>query len=122
MIKIQCRTNLDLDMNESFPTELPAMPRVGDLIESSHEWIINNPGTAGHGAKTKLQLEVCRTVWKHRKSRKYREEDGFTEYNEGKNIWYAEVELSLPRTRYGNMDQFYEWYGRVTGRGKHAFI
>lgn len=36
MIKIQCRTNLDLDPREHWPNELPESPIVGDTILS--EW------------------------------------------------------------------------------------
>lgn len=34
MIKVKCRTNLDDVGNEDWPTEMPAVPRVGDLIQS----------------------------------------------------------------------------------------
>jgi hypothetical protein len=52
MIKVNCRTNLD-DVKEGWPTELPAMPAVGDLIENAYS--LNN-GVV-------LRLKVVRIVW-----------------------------------------------------------
>lgn len=34
MIRVHCRTNLDLHPCEDWPTELPAMPQVGQWVES----------------------------------------------------------------------------------------
>lgn len=68
MVKIKCRTNLDL-LHEEWPTELPEVPRVGDYIES---------GTKRKGQK--LCLKVYSVTW--------RSYDPWRE-------WYAEVELNL---------------------------
>jgi len=35
-MKVRCHTNLDLCNCESWPTELPEVPRVGDRIESAY--------------------------------------------------------------------------------------
>lgn len=38
MIKVSCRSNLDLRPVESFPAELPCEPHVGQTIESGCKW------------------------------------------------------------------------------------
>ncbi len=92
-MKVVCRTNLDLCGCERFPEDLPAVPCVGDLIESKHEW----PGGCH------LRLKVCQITWMYA------------------GAWYPEIEMTIPRL-HSDLRSFFEWYGRVTGRGVHAFI
>ena len=56
MIKVFCKTNLDL-FNEKWPEELPEVPRIGDQIESGTRW--SNGFT--------LRLEVVNVTWVARK-------------------------------------------------------
>ena len=117
MIKIYCHTNLDLCHCEGWPTELPEVPRVGDLIESSYEWIIPNGNTISSGAKVSLELQVCRVTWKAHAYGK----NQYTGAKDGTE-WIPHVELSMTPSRYSSMRDFYEWYGRITGKGVHTFI
>ena len=143
MIDICCRTNLDLCATEQWPSKLPSIPRIGDLIESNYEWNYKN-------SLVRLELEAVRITWKIHK--KYEEQikisqvknagysDAAKIYNQvaikyfGKETYlyelspmkeieyYPEVELHLPKNRFLNLIDFYDWYGRVCGRGSGAFI
>lgn len=107
MIEVHCRTNLDL-RGETWPTELPAVPNVGDRIQSA---------TKHHDFQ--LQLEVCAVTWKS--------------YNNGTR-WYPEIELhmtsfqrSLPtpagsKAEKGSIVAFYHWYAPLVGSIPGAFI
>ena len=106
MIGILCHTNLDLDNRERWPSELLEVPRVGDEIESSFLW---EPGS---GYASRLRLKVVSVTWRYG-----------TDWAKGNTPkWYPEVELHLPNPPFGTIKEFYEWYGRITGRGVHAFI
>lgn len=128
MVKIRCRTNLDLlPCAEKWPDELPEVPRVGDLIESGHEWVwYRTPGvdetlrehvlsgeiTADYSEgpfRSRLELQVVRVVWRAVRQ----------DYDP---VWAAELELHLPKGRFETLTTFYEWYGQITGRGKGFFI
>ena len=93
MIKIHCHTNLDLP-HELWPTELPAVPRVDDIIQSA-TW---------HGV-FQLSLRVVSVTWKCPSSGSF---------------WYPLVELH----DYHNWSirEFYEWYAPLVGRTVSYFI
>ena len=97
MIKVHCRTNLDLDPAEIWPTELPAVPRVGDLIQSATKW--------RNGFQ--LRLEVMSVTWKTG--------------SEGCG-WWPEVELHIRRSSNYTLTGFYEWYAPKVGCSVSAFI
>ena len=94
MNKVHCHTNLDLS-HEIWPDSLPAIPRVGDKIESQTR----------HGI-FRLSLEVVSVTWKYK--------------NEGH--YYPEIELSIPKGRFLSLTNFYEWYASLVGRSVSAFI
>lgn len=108
MLKVYFRTNLDLlppDLN--WPEELPEIPRVGDLIRSPQTWKYDPGNTIG--GQGVLELEVCRITWK--------------QFDNGvRNWWAPEIELHLPKSRWQSLTHFYEWYGKITGKGKSFFI
>ncbi len=105
-MKVLCRTNLDV-FNEKWPTELPALPNIGDSIESKTK----------HGSFM-LQLEVIKITWRH----------DFT----GDGSYYPQIELHMTnwqrslRSRSGASDgsiiAFYEWYAPLVGRSVSSFI
>lgn len=99
-MKVTCRTNLDLMPHEEWPTELPALPRVGDIIESGKCW--------GLGPNTfKLRLKVVRVTF----VRYYIPDE-----------WIPEIELHdawcVPRS----IRAFYEWYAPHVGQCPSHFI
>lgn len=94
MIRIHCRTNLDLS-NEEWPTALPALPCIGDYIQS---------GVSHNGFQ--LQLKVVSVTW--------RKGSGLN------GTWYPEIELHDGRSR--SIKEFYEWYAPLVGRKVEAFI
>lgn len=100
---IVCHTNLDLCQCEVWPTELSEVPRVGDYIESAHRW-------QREQYDLHLELVVCAVRWKTRK--------GVVPTASQR---MPHIEMTVP-SRYKTMREFYEWYGRVCGRGVHAFI
>lgn len=96
MIKICCRTNLDLTY-ESWPDALPTVPRVGEFIQSSTR----------HSSGFHLYLEVVSVTWT---KQVYSKE------------WIPVVELHIPKHRNWSIREFYEWYAPLVGRSVHAFI
>lgn len=111
MIEVHCRTALDL-RGEVWPTMLPEVPRVGDHIQS-----------ATKRGEFKLELEVVRVTWRHRKD----------DTDFGHDRWYAHVELhmtsfhkGLPCSKgagsVGSIRAFYEWYAPIVGTTASAFI
>ena len=93
-MKIVCQTNLDVSM-ERWPSELPCVPVVGQLIQSA----------TAHGA-FHLSLEVVRVVWEHRQNKE----------------WVPHVELHCVQGRHESMRAFYEWYAPLVGSHVSAFI
>lgn len=93
-MKVHCRTNLDV--RECWPCDLPTVPRVGDLIQSSIIW----------NGVFQLTLKVVEVTWKK---------------NEYTGEWYAEVELhdSWPSR---SISDFYKWYCPLIGKSVSAFI
>lgn len=74
MIKVHCRTNLDLH-DEKWPKELPAVPNIGDKIQS-----------ATKHDKFQLELEIVSITWK---------QGAPIEGRIGKEGWYPEIELDV---------------------------
>lgn len=106
MFRVNCHTNLDLH-NEQWPTELPAIPRVGDLIESATK----------HG-NFRLRLQVVSVTW---------------EFQDMTGVWIPHIELHmtdfhklLPSRKEGaangSIYAFYEWYAPLVGSSVSAFV
>lgn len=132
-MKVSCRTNLDLTPAEKWPDELPTSPHVGDYIESGYEWtyydtpmydsdlrqkVLEGKIQSDYRAgpyKSRLELAVVGIHW-----RVFRNTED--ELDRSINRRYAELELHLPPSRFSNLTDFYEWYGKITMRGKSAFI
>lgn len=114
MIKVFCRTNLDLH-NEVWPDELPALPNISDYITSRTK----------HGI-FQLQLQVCRITWEYHESTWGDNEPG----------WYPNIELHMtefqrgiyPKDNQGrtvapgSITAFYQWYAPLVGRTVGSFI
>jgi hypothetical protein len=84
MIKVNCRTHLD-DVKEGWPTELPAVPSVGDLIENAY--------TLNNGVV--LRLKVVRITW--------------VRCDQGQNsTWKPEIELHLG-SQHKSVSHFEAW-------------
>ena len=94
-MRVVCRTNLDLH-GEIWPTELPALPNVGDLIQSNQKWGV-----------FQLRLKVIRITWKR--------------YNIEHN-WYPEIELHDHWAQPRSITEFYEWYAPLVGKTVSSFI
>lgn len=112
-MKLVCHTNLDLERCEKWPTELPEYPRVGDLIESGYLW----PYSGGR----RIELSVVRVRWV------YYPVGTFCHLSAEENTlslggWFPHVELHLPPSRFQSLKDFYDWYGRLTGKGRGAYI
>jgi hypothetical protein len=107
-MKVICRTNLDL-YGEQWPSELPALPNVGDIIESAMRW--ENDFV--------LQLQVCCITWIYSKSAL---------------SWIPEIELHMTswqkmltsttntKAAKGSIYAFYEWYAPKVGKTVGNFI
>ena len=87
-MKVICRTNLDLD-REIWPEELPALPRVGDNIQS---------GKLGSNGIFRLTLQVVAVNFVVVNAKWGRE-------------WVPEVDLHLGKLYLGQLiKEFQEWY------------
>lgn len=95
MIPVYCHSNLDLDPRERWPSHLPCVPRVGDLVESAYTW----------GSGVVLVLEVVGVTW--------------AAHCMG-HAWYHRVELHLMRRApsHSSIKEFQEWYKKVREPGK----
>lgn len=115
-MRVRCRTNLDL-YGEIWPEDLPAVPRVGDEIESATVW----------SGKFQLSLQVVSVTWKMAGARPGKQ------YGE----WYPEIELHMTTFQQrltcrrrdqgcdcctGSITAFYEWYAPLVGRTVGSFI
>lgn len=120
MIEIVCHTNLDL-CNEEWPDKLPALPRVGDRIQSATK----------HKDKFRLELEVCSVTWEcvtHKEASFY-DDDLRTVKN-----WIPRIELHLTsyhkglyppqgiKGEKGSIVAFYHWYAPLVGKIAGNFI
>jgi hypothetical protein len=103
MITVNCKTNLDL-WNEKWPNSLPAVPNVGDYIQSTQIW----------DKGFQLRLEVYSVTWKNRNPhpKDTNQFDG----------WFAEIELHTPKNQKLSITDFYNWYAPKVGRSVSAFI
>jgi hypothetical protein len=95
MVQIHCHTNLDL-FNEQWPTELPALPRIGDEIESM---ISHND--------FRLSLMVTGVRWRYI--------DNGIDYE-----YIPYIELHDYRQR--SIKEFYEWYAPLVNKSVGYFI
>lgn len=101
-MRVYCRTNLDLVRNaEKWPEKMQHIPQVGDLIRSAYKW----------QNLYQVELEVCQITWVEK-------EQDHGVYKD----WIPHIELRLPKSRFENLTAFYEWYGKITSKGKSAFI
>lgn len=84
-MRVHCRTNIDDCQRLEWPTNLPALPNVGDLIRS--------PSKMEHGIE--IELQVCRITW-------------VKTYNFSSNIgeFQPEIELTMPTHRFHNFSHF----------------
>lgn len=107
MITVYCKTHLDLNC-ESWPHELPAVPHVGDLIQSKTQ----------HKNDFRLELEVYSVTWK---------------WDKHQDNWYVVLELHLSKfhkllpsmsnpAAHGSILAFFEWYAPKVGRTVGSFI
>jgi hypothetical protein len=94
MIKVICQTNLDLS-HEQWPSELPALPHVGDWIQSATVWFPMN---------FQLNLKVCSIQWRRH----------------GDGNWVPHIELHSGAGY--SLQEFYEWYAPKTGKTVESFI
>jgi len=101
MIKVNCRTNLDLAHAEEWPTELPAVPNIGHKIQSKHKWQNN----------FQLVLEVVDVRWEY--------VEGYVKNDDS---YKPFIELHIPRYRNQSISDFYEWYAPLVGRRASSFI
>lgn len=109
MIAIYCKTNLDLSRVEKWPTELPAVPRVGDNIESMHLWERYTVGRERPDIRTRLRLRVCAVTWTPFPSDKQMDVAQAITYE-----YMPVIELHLP-SYFENIKEFKKWYERITG-------
>lgn len=93
MILVHCFTNLDL-FREEWPSELPAMPHVGEYIESK----------TTHGSFV-LKLKIVAITW---------------QYHENSDEYIPLIELHDYRG--GSIREFYEWYAPLVGQNASYFI
>ena len=91
-MNIHCKTNLDV-WNEMWPGNLPAVPRVGDNIESA----------TLHRGMFILTLKVTAVTWKN-----------------GRHGYYPEIELHDGQNR--SIKEFFEWYAPLVGKSVSSFI
>ena len=107
MIRVCCHTNLDL-ANEVWPSALPAVPRIGEEIQSKTK----------HG-DFQLSLQVVKVRY---------------QCNPRTEEWYPHIELHMTELQKmipaplhtnasaGSIVAFYHWYAPLVGRSAHAFI
>lgn len=110
-MKVHCHTNLDLVPSEKWPTELPAIPHVGDRIRSAHVWHTNRDQIG-----FQLELEVVAVCWNPKTV------DAVSFGDQADTQWVPEIELHIPRGRNWSIRQFYEWYAPLIGRRVSSFI
>lgn len=90
MIKVYCFTRLDVERCEIWPSELPAVPNVGDYIQSDYIWMVQ-------GLPVQLDLKVATITWE-----------------KGTNVWVPQIELGLP-PNFKSMALFDLWYEKTRG-------
>ena len=98
MIKVNCFTNLNV-IKEVWPTEMPAVPRVGDYIESVHSHLQSDR------MHFQLTLKVIAVTWK------------YSEYDK----WVPEIELHI-RHSYWSIKDFFKWYAPLVRMDVSYFV
>ena len=98
MIEILCFTNLAL-FNEKWPKELPAIPRVGEEIESM------TLHASPENYQFRLSLEVCKVRW-------------VFHHHHG----VPEVELHICSRQRVSLNEWYDWYAPLVGKTRSYFI
>lgn len=101
-VPIRIKTNLDL-RNESWPDSLPGVPRVGDHVLSNTK-----------RGEFRLALKVVRVTWAEDA---VEVELHMTDWQRG-----LPAPPDVPDAENGSMYAFYDWYARVVGTSRHAFI
>lgn len=112
MIKVFCKTNLDL-YNEEWPTEMAACPAIGDEIRSK---------TVHKGSGFSLTLQVVQVTWIFVPKGIRVPKDGY----------YPQIELGFTKyhtnlrssrsAQAGSITAFYEWYAPLVGKTTSYFI
>lgn len=114
MIRINCHTNLDLAY-EKWPELLPAVPRVGDEIQSKANY-----------RGFQLTLQVVGVVWES-----HRKKTTDPNYDYSFDDWIPRIELHMTdfqrrlpskKGETGSIVAFYEWYAPLVGRTVSSFI
>ena len=98
MIPVTCKTNLDLHHSESWPTELPAIPNVGDYIVSARKWGV-----------FQLRLKVVSVTWEPKVTRthaKWDDPDCFVETIS----WTPVIEMHDGWVQPRSINDFEKWY------------
>ena len=94
-MRVHCHTYLDL-LNEEWPKDLPAMPRVGEYIQSATMY-----------GEFQLILEIVSVTW-------------------GKDCysgeWFSKIELHDRKVFKRSIREFYEWYAPLVGKSVGNFI
>lgn len=93
MVVVRCKTNLAV-LTSKWPTLLPAVPVVGQKIESWGNRDFN------------LTLEVVSVTWKRARD----------------SNWFAEIELHIPKNWEMSIKDFYHWYAPKVGKEASYFI
>ncbi len=87
-VYIRCVTPTLTLPDERWPSELPSMPRVGDMVESAVEW---------KGGRVVLEVRVI--TWRYTEAYSMCGKTG---------AWYAEVLLDLPE--HYDREEWRDWY------------
>lgn len=117
MIRVVCHTNLDL-ANESWPRELPAVPRIGDYIVSAVEH-----KSAANPIGFRLTLEVIRVTWEPSRDPENPRFSEWTPHIELHRTGFQRMLPAKPGTgETGSIVAFYQWYAPLVGRNVSAFI
>jgi len=100
-MKVHCRTNLDL-RGEEWPTEMPALPNIGDHIVSA----VERKGVH-------LRLKVCQITWQAKL---------VDRYTNASKVWIPEIELGLT-SQFKCVSHFTAWYDKLCGvMTEHSYI
>lgn len=91
MIPVYCKTNLDLHHSESWPTELPAVPNVGDYIVSARKWGV-----------FQFRLKVTSVTWEQRT----------VNFTTGAKQWSPVIEMHDGWVQPRSINDFQKWYGQ----------
>jgi hypothetical protein len=100
-MKFKCHTNIDLE-GEVWPTELPELPKVGDVIESAIEH------KNGH-LKGRVALQVTEVRWKAAKQ-------DFEPFASGRyDVWCPVLELGISK-EFTSIGHFQDWHAYIRNK------